>query len=234
MPDITTPGGFALRLLIACLLGFIIGFERQWTRHTAGILTNVIVCMGSFAFSSFAFFMGEGTDTTRIAAQVVSGTGFLGAGVILRDGLNIRGLSTAATIWTTSAVGVLCCLDNLAYAAITGTAIVIAHLALHPLAGFIADKRFSVEDTDSEKMYSVSVVTDDDNAPAIREKLMSAIKAERKVLLRNMETRDLEDDKVKIKAIISSAKEQETVIEKIITMVGVCDNVISTGWKRVD
>jgi putative Mg2+ transporter-C (MgtC) family protein len=234
VPEIINALGFSLRLGIALLLGFAIGFERQWTRHTAGILTNVIVCMGSFMFCSFSMIVGGTTDVTRIAAQVVSGIGFLGAGVILRDGLNIRGLNTAATVWATSAVGVLCCLESPIYAVASATAIVLVHILFHPLASYITEKRFNVEDSDSEKMYSISVVCKDDAAPLIREKLMTIINSEKKVLLRNMETHDVADDAVKIKAIMSSAKQQEAVIEKIITLIGVCDSVISTGWKKVD
>lgn len=234
MAEITTLLGFSVRLFIAVALGFLIGFERQWTRHTAGILTNVIVCLGAFAFCSFSMIVSGTTDVTRVAAQVVSGVGFLGAGVILRDGLNIRGLNTAATVWATSAVGVLCCLPNPLFAVVVGGAIVIVHLAIHPLSSYITEKRFSVESEDSERMYSISVVCSDETAPMIREKLMLLIKDEKKILLRNLETHDVDDDSVKIKAFVSSAKAAETVVEKIITQICICDNVVSTGWKMIE
>lgn len=95
---------FLLRALTALILGSLIGFERQWTRHPAG-LTNILVCLGSFFFTSFSFIftsdplLHDIRDITRVAAQVVTGIGFLGAGVIMRQGLNIKGLNTAATIW---------------------------------------------------------------------------------------------------------------------------------------
>ena len=115
--DITTMTGFLLRLLIAIVLGFFVGLERQWTKHQAGILTNVIVCVGAYAYCAFSYISdgGSNVDVTRIAAQVVCGIGFLGAGLILRDGTNIRGLSTAATIWTTAAIGILCTVPNILY-----------------------------------------------------------------------------------------------------------------------
>ena len=103
--DITTVLGFSLRLATAIVLGLIVGLERQWTRHQAGIMTNVIVCVGAYAYSAFSYIANQtNVDVTRIAAQVVCGIGFLGAGLIIRDGTNIRGLSTAATIWTTAAI----------------------------------------------------------------------------------------------------------------------------------
>ena len=102
--DIAALSGFSIRLALAIILGFFVGLERQWTKHQAGILTNVIVCVGAYAYTAFSFVIHQdSTDLTRVAAQVVSGVGFLGAGLILRDGTNIRGLSTAATIWTTAA-----------------------------------------------------------------------------------------------------------------------------------
>ena len=94
--NITSFLGFAIRLALAIFLGFIVGFERQWTKHQAGILTNVIVCVGAYAYTAFSYIaLGDNIDVTRIAAQVVSGVGFLGAGLILRDGAKISGLSTA-------------------------------------------------------------------------------------------------------------------------------------------
>ena len=94
--DITALSGFSIRLALAIILGFFVGLERQWTKHQAGIVTNVIVCVGAYAYTAFSFVIHQdNTDLTRVAAQVVSGVGFLGAGLILRDGTNIRGLSTA-------------------------------------------------------------------------------------------------------------------------------------------
>lgn len=139
--DITAFSGFTIRLALAIVLGFIVGFERQWTKHQAGILTNVIVCVGAYAYTAFSCMaLGNDNDTTRVAAQVVSGIGFLGAGLIIRDGTKVSGLSTAATIWTTAAIGILCTLDNIYYAVIVAAAIVIVHLVLHPFSDYINKK----------------------------------------------------------------------------------------------
>lgn len=133
--DITDTGGFFLRISLAIILGAIIGLERQLTRHNAGIITNIIVCVGAFLFTSFGYLVqGPDTDLTRIAAQVVSGIGFLGAGLIIREGANVRGLNTAATVWTSSAIGILCCLKQLKYAIVAALAIVVVHLVIHPLS----------------------------------------------------------------------------------------------------
>mgnify|MGYP002109081398 CR=1 FL=1 len=98
--DITSFLGFAIRLALAIFLGFIVGFERQWTKHQAGILTNVIVCVGAYAYTAFSYIaLGDNIDVTRIAAQVVSGVGFLGAGLILRDGAQLRQLYGLLRQW---------------------------------------------------------------------------------------------------------------------------------------
>jgi putative Mg2+ transporter-C (MgtC) family protein len=105
----------AARLLVACVLGGIVGFEREHTRHKpAGFRTHILVCMGAslatmiseFAFIAFSDVVN--VDPTRIGAQVVSGIGFLGAGAIIRHGISVRGITTAASIWTVACVGIAC------------------------------------------------------------------------------------------------------------------------------
>ena len=162
--DISTVLGFSLRLVTAIILGLIVGLERQWTRHQAGIMTNVIVCVGAYAYSAFSYIADQANvDVTRIAAQVVCGIGFLGAGLIIRDGTNIRGLSTAATIWATAAIGILCTLPNLLFAVLVAIAIVILHLILHPLSIYINNRRSNQKTKERiENLYKISVICSED------------------------------------------------------------------------
>jgi putative Mg2+ transporter-C (MgtC) family protein len=98
------------RILFAFLLGGVLGLERETRRKWAGLHTHMLVTVGSAAFtlaSIYGFGGGEGADTSRVAAQIVSGVGFLGAGAIFRAGAQLRGLTTAATIWLAAAVGML-------------------------------------------------------------------------------------------------------------------------------
>ena len=107
-----------LRLSIAGALGGAVGFERELRDREAGIRTHLLVSMGSALFTIVTaygfheFLVGGGTivraDPTRIAAQIVTGIGFLGAGAIIRDGLSVRGLTTAATLWLVAGVGMAC------------------------------------------------------------------------------------------------------------------------------
>ena len=91
------------RLLIALLLGICVGAERQWRQRAAGLRTNTLVCLGAAAFVDLGVTVAP--NTTQVIAYVVSGVGFLGAGAIMKEGVNVRGLNTAATLWCSAAVG---------------------------------------------------------------------------------------------------------------------------------
>jgi putative Mg2+ transporter-C (MgtC) family protein len=111
-----SPGELALRIVVAAALGGAVGFEREMRDQPAGFRTHMLVSLGSAlftlvgAYAPSAFLEGAGAtvtlDPTRVAAQVVTGIGFLGAGAILRHGLSVRGLTTAAALWVTAAIGV--------------------------------------------------------------------------------------------------------------------------------
>lgn len=104
--DLTMELTFAGRLLLATFLGAMVGYERERRRRAAGLRTFAAVALGSCLFSIISYHVvPEGRETTRIAAQVVTGIGFLGAGVILQSQGHISGLTTAATLWATAAVG---------------------------------------------------------------------------------------------------------------------------------
>lgn len=97
-------GQTLMRLVVAVAAGGIIGAEREWRQKRAGLRTNVLVAIGAAFFCLIAA-STDSVDRTHIAAQIASGVGFLGAGVILRDGVNVRGIDTAATLWCAAAAG---------------------------------------------------------------------------------------------------------------------------------
>src|SRR6202035_5017126 len=121
-------GYFATRASVALVLGAAVGLERQWRQRTAGLRTNALVALGAALFELFAVLLSgaRGVAPTRIAAYVVSGIGFLGAGVILRDGIHVRGINTAATIWCSAAVGVLAGAGYVLEAALGAVLVVVA------------------------------------------------------------------------------------------------------------
>lgn len=126
---------FTIRILVALFAGMIIGLERQLHQKRAGIRTHSLVAMGSaiFVLISFNVAKESGGDPTRIIGQVVTGIGFIGAGVILRQGLSVHGLTTAATIWCSSATGCLAASGYFAETAICTFIIVFVNYALRSL-----------------------------------------------------------------------------------------------------
>lgn len=115
-------GLFLERLAVATALGLAIGFERQWRQRTAGLHTITLVAVGAALFTALPELLGS-SDIMRVAAQVVTGVGFLAGGVILREGFNVKGLVTAATLWSTAAVGALAG-TGLEFQAMVGAAVI--------------------------------------------------------------------------------------------------------------
>jgi putative Mg2+ transporter-C (MgtC) family protein len=128
---------FLVRLLIALGLGDGIGFERQWRRHEAGLKTNALVCAGSAMFVMMASFFGE---PDRIVAQIMPGIGFLGAGMIMRDGLHVRGLNTAATLWCSASIGTLAGSGRGVIATLGAVVVVAANIILREIATWVEQR----------------------------------------------------------------------------------------------
>lgn len=124
---------FLLRLTVGAGLGLIIGFERQWRGRPAGAHTTGLVGAGAAAFAAIGPAM-TGDNAGRIIANIVTGVGFLAGGVILREGGNVSGLNTAATIWATAAMGALAGLGLYREALASTVAILIINLIAEPFA----------------------------------------------------------------------------------------------------
>jgi putative Mg2+ transporter-C (MgtC) family protein len=134
LPD----GVFFTRLAIATALGLAIGFERQWRQRTAGLHTMTLVAVGAALFCALPGLGGKVSDPWRVAAQVVTGVGFLAGGVILRQGFDVRGLTTAATLWATAAVGALVGSGFELQGAVGAGVIVVVNAFVQPLANAIS------------------------------------------------------------------------------------------------
>ena len=133
---------FTLRLTVATLAGIIIGFERQWYQKSAGLRTNGLVAMGSciFVLVSIQAVTING-DVTRIIGQVVTGVGFLGAGIIFKEGTTVHGLTTSATIWCSAAIGSIAALGFFIEALICVIAVLIVNLGLSPLHNYLNKRK---------------------------------------------------------------------------------------------
>lgn len=114
----------AVRLLLAAVFGAAVGYERRSADKPAGLRTLSLVAMGSALFTIISAFGFESADQSRVAAQIVTGVGFLGAGTILRSGVTVSGLTTAATIWATAAIG-MAVGSGMYIASAAGTALIL-------------------------------------------------------------------------------------------------------------
>lgn len=134
-----------LRLLAATVLGGVLGFEREFMNRAAGLRTHVMVSIGAALFTilSIYYFTNENgpRDSARVAAQIVSGIGFLGAGAIMKHGATVRGLTTAATLWVVAAIGMGCGAGAYFISAVTCAISLLTLIALRRLEGKVANSR---------------------------------------------------------------------------------------------
>ena len=130
-------GSAALHLAVAVACGALIGSERQVRQRMAGLRTNALVALGAAGFVVFSQLFPNEVSPTRVAAQVVTGIGFLGAGIIFREGFTVHGLNTAATLWCTAAVGVIAGAGQLAFAGLMTGMVVFVNLGLRPLVKWL-------------------------------------------------------------------------------------------------
>src|ERR1700692_3005937 len=147
-------------LLTAFVLGTLIGAERQYRQRSAGLRTNVLVAVGASAFVDLANRLTGADGSVRVIAYVVSGIGFLGAGVIMKDGMNVRGLNTAATLWASAAVGCCAGADLLAQAAALTVFVLAGNTLLRPLVNAI--NRAPIDEQASEATYFVKLLVGQD------------------------------------------------------------------------
>ncbi|EPH42032.1 MgtC/SapB family protein [Streptomyces aurantiacus] len=147
---------FALRLATGVGCGALIGVERQWRARMAGLRTNALVAAGATLFVLYSEAMHDPTSPTRVASYVVSGVGFLGGGVIMREGASIRGLNTAATLWCSAAVGVLAASGRLTLALLGAATVVGVHLVLRPTSRLIDRAPQGNDDTTAHVTFHVT------------------------------------------------------------------------------
>jgi putative Mg2+ transporter-C (MgtC) family protein len=226
---------FALRLLIALLLGASIGFERQWRQKSAGLRTNTLVSLGSAAYILLSLSItGKGGDPTRIASQIVTGIGFLGAGVIMKDGVSVQGLNTAATIWCSAAVGALVGVGMFAEAVLTTVAIMLTHLLFRPLGVRLSKLPFFPKSEAIQTEYILTIICKEIVGNHIRELLMQQLTNDDRLLLRSLSTTDEADPgSAIIVAEILATNNQDSAMERMCARLTVEINVIKVSWKIV-
>jgi putative Mg2+ transporter-C (MgtC) family protein len=225
-------GYFAARAAVALVLGALIGLERQWRQRTAGLRTNALVALGAAMFELFSVLLAgaHGVDPTRIAAYVVSGIGFLGAGVILRDGVSVRGINTAATIWGSAAVGVLAGAGYIPVAAIGTALILIAHLALRPVAREI-DRLPASAHSEVETIYYFRIVCRAKQEAHVRALIVQTL-ARDNFVLRSLRSQDLNagSGQVEVTAELHRFGRDDVALEAAVSRLSLEPSVSSVTW----
>ena len=216
------------RLGLALVLGSAIGFERQWHQKMAGLRTNALVALGSCGFVVFSAMVEPG-DPTRVAAQVVTGIGFLGAGIILREGINVHGLNTAATLWCSAMVGTFAGGGFWGPSLVAAGFVVGTNLCLRPLVSLI--NRRTVLSNDVETHYTVTLTCKSVEEAQLRSLLLHAL-SQASLGLRRMESADIPDTaKVNITAQAIASKRNDAALEQIVGRLSLEPNISAATWQ---
>jgi len=217
----------ALRLGAAVLAGALIGLERQWNKHTAGVRTHALVALGATLFVLFAPLAGTPQEAARMAGQVITGIGFLGAGVLMRTGLTVHGLNTAATVWCTAALGVLCAAADY-WSVLLGTgAVLLVNLVFRPVSRMLT--KFSTRQPPQAFHYSIKVSCDPGREAAISSLLTQLVAAGPFVVESLQQEPGTETSSILL--TLSAADYQSVQLEQITTRVSLEPGVRSVSWK---
>lgn len=219
----------AARLGSALLLGGVIGFERQWRQRMAGLRTNALVAIGAAGFVVFSMMVSGNDSPTRVAAQIVSGIGFLGAGVILREGINVRGLNTAATLWCSAMVGTFAGAGQLVASTVAASFVVSTNLFLRPIVQLINKQPLGAVEVETH--YAVEVRCHGQEEAHVRALLLQAASSEG-LGLRRLTSENLEDSpQVSVSALLVSATRHDAALEQIIGRVSLEPFVTAVHWQ---
>lgn len=226
----------AIRIAAGVTLGALIGFERQWRARTAGVRTNALVALGStlFVIMGAYSFHGAGADPTRVAAQIVSGIGFLGAGVIMKQGKSISGLNTAATLWASAAIGALAG-GGLVWVAAAGTLVVIAaNVLLRPVGRRLDGHLGSTgREKNTEVEYNFEVRCAREKEVEVRAIVFEAVHRP-ELVVQSIAAVDLPNDVVVITATVYSSERDDHQIELAIADVIQAPPVLAVRWSAQD
>ncbi len=219
-----------LNLFIAACLGAAIGLERQWRQHLAGLRTNTLVALGAAIFITYSRAVSDGEGATRIAAQVVSGIGFLGAGVIFKEGLNVRGLNTAATLWCSAAVGLLAGEGLALYGLVAAVLVIGANVGLRPLVRAI--NRQPIEMSEEEQHYVVSIQCWAARAADVRARLVEDVAGVPDLHFSQLDSAFIEEGgRVEVTATVTSHNRRELALEAIVGRFADMEGVIRASWR---
>lgn len=219
-----------VRVLAALVLGAAIGLERQVRQRHAGLRTNTLVAIGSALFVALSVTTPDEVSPTRIAAQVVSGIGFLGAGVIMREGSGVRGLNTAATLWCSAAVGTLCGAGLVPLAAVGAGLVVGVNLWLR-LVSWRINASQAEEGTEVETAYVLELVCREQDEAALRRMLVEEVTSAQ-LHLRSLSSTDISPPgRMSIEAEVLQEGRRGADLEKIVSRLCLETGVTTVRWR---
>ena len=216
------------RLILALFCGGLIGVERQWRQKMAGLRTNVLVAIGAAAFVLFAFRLTPLGDATRMAGQVVTGIGFLGAGVIMHEGVNVHGLNTAATLWCSAAVGMFAGAGMMFEAAIFAVFVTFTNMALRPIVGFI--NRHTGSAAEVEQCYVIKIVAAKADDARLRAGLLEVLEAGH-LGLQQLKSTGLDGGEIEISATVLAPHREDAKMEAIVSRASLQPSVSAAKWQ---
>lgn len=220
---------FTIRMFAALLLGGVIGLERQWRQRMTGLRTNSLVAVGSALFVMIGGLISGGSNQAQVAAYVISGIGFLGGGVILKDGFNIRGLNTAATLWCTAAVGILAGLGQIPLAAIAALGVISANVILRPIARLV--NQAPVQKAESEILYRLRCTCRTADESAIRGLLIQNVARTGLALIALHSVDDDLAAKVHVRAYLKTIGPNQEALEQIVSRLSLEAGVTAVSWE---
>ena len=214
----------ALSLFVAFVLGTLVGVERQFRQRSAGLRTNTLVAVGAAAFVDIAQRLAGDAEAVRVISYVVSGIGFLGAGVIMKEGLNVRGLNTAATLWCSAAIGAAAGSDLVVEAVLITVFVLAGNTMLRPVVTWI--ERRPLDQSGTEARIEVRITTDAETLPAMRRHLIERLQAAHYPVA-DIEVTQRGEDSIEVTAVLVStvvvAAEIEAVVAELARQPGIRD-----------
>ena len=220
----------AIGLVTALGLGALVGLERQWRQRSSGMATHAMVALGAASFSILPLLLDNEVSVTRMAAQVVSGIGFLGAGVIMRDGLNVRGLNTAATLWCTAAIGVLCSMGLLLEATLGSLMVLCANILLRDIAQRL-NRQDVLPASEAEQRYEVQIVCRAEDEIQVRSLMLHSLGSS-DLRLQSLHSEDLDNPaKLEVRAELLGTPEAPAQLERLVSRVSLEKGVSSVRWQ---
>lgn len=222
---------FLLRVTAALILGALIGSERQLRQRMTGLRTNALVSTGACLFVLMTQSVpGIAHRASRIAAYVVSGIGFLGGGVIMRDGLNVRGLNTAATLWCTAAVGVLCSMGLLLEAAIGTLIILSANILLRELTRSI-NRQTLVPAAEAVQHYTVQITCLAQDEVQVRSLMLHSL-GNSDLRLQSLQSEDIDSSqRMMVSAEVLGKPNLTQQLENLVSRISLEKGVSAVRWQ---